>query len=110
MFPQKIFWSDFFVVEFIQSYFVRDFSFCFKDVFFGLFDYSKENMGTYYIINLCFMLAKFHIHKQKFAGSKPFFCLFRVDLDKYMETIQCSINPKPIKTVSLYSSIVSFKV
>jgi len=34
------FWSD--VLMFIQSYFISDFSFCFKDVFFGLFYYSKE--------------------------------------------------------------------
>jgi len=99
------FWSD--VLLFIQSYFISDFSFCFKDVFFGLFDYSKENIGKYYIINLCFLLAKFHIHKQKFTGSKPLFSLFRDDLDRYIETIQCSINPKAMKTVSLYSSFLS---
>ncbi len=79
------FWADFLV--FIQSYFVSDFSFCFKDAFFGLFNYSKENTGKYYVINLCFLLAKFHIHKQKFTGSKPLFSLFKVDLDKYVETI-----------------------
>ncbi len=32
-------------------------------VFFGLFDYSKENIAKYNFINLCFLLAKFHIHK-----------------------------------------------
>ncbi len=99
------FWADFLV--FIQSYFVSDFSFCFKDAFFGLFNYSKENTGKYYVINLCFLLAKFHIHKQKFTGSKPLFSLFKVDLDKYVETIQNSANLKAMKTVSLYSSFVS---
>ncbi len=52
---------------FIPFYFVSDFSFCFKYAFFGLFDYSKENTGKFDIINLCFLLAKFHIHKQKFG-------------------------------------------
>ncbi len=71
------------------------------------FNYSKENTGKYYVINLCFLLAKFHIHKQKFTGSKPLFSLFKIDLDKYVETIQNSANLKAMKTVSLYSSLVS---
>ncbi len=99
------FWADF--LMFIQSYFVSDFSFCFKDAFFGLFNHSKENTGKYYVINLCFLLAKFHIHKQKFTGSKPLFSLLKVDLDKYVETIKNSANLKAMKTVSLYSSLVS---
>ncbi len=85
-------WSDFLV--FIQSYLVSDFSFCFKDAFFELFDYSKQNTGKYNVINLCFLLAKFHIHKQKFTGSKPIFSLIKVDVDKYVETIQ---NPANLK-------------
>ncbi len=47
----KKLWSDF--LMFIQSHFVRDFSFCFKDVFFGLFDNSKENIGKYNFIKTC---------------------------------------------------------
>ncbi len=93
------FWSDFLV--FIQSYFVSDFSFCFKDAFFGLFDYSKENTGKYYVINLCFLLAKFHIHKQKFTGSKPLLSLFKIYLDN-VETIQNSANLKAMKTISVF--------
>ncbi len=73
------------LILFIQSYFVSDFSFCFKDAFFGLFNYSKENTGKYYVINLCFLLAKFHIHKQKFTGSKPLFSLFKVELDSMLK-------------------------
>ncbi len=46
---------------------------------------QKKIQEKYYVINLCFLLAKFHIHKQKFTGSKPLFSLFKVDLDKYVE-------------------------
>ncbi len=68
MYPQR----EIFV--FIQSHFVRDFSFCFKDVFFGLFGYSKENIGKYNLI--CFLLAKFYIRKKKKKSvSKPFFLI-----------------------------------
>ncbi len=42
---------------FIQSYFTSDFSFCFKDAFFGLFDYSEENTGKYYIINVQYVFC-----------------------------------------------------
>ncbi len=66
MYPQR----EIFV--FIQSHFVRDFSFCFKDVFFGLFGYSKENIGKYNLI--CFLLAKFHICKKN-TYVKPFFLI-----------------------------------
>ncbi len=68
---------------------------------FWLFDYSKENIAKYNFIHLCYLLAKFHIHKQK-SVSNPVFSLFRVDLDKYMETIQSSVNPKAIKTISIF--------
>ncbi len=44
-------------------------------------EYRKCNL-----INVCFLPAKFDINKQK-SGSKPLFSLFKVDLDKYMETI-----------------------
>ncbi len=63
--------------------------------------YRKENTGKYCVINSC--LAKFHIHIQKFTGSKPVFSLFKVDLVKYVETIQNSANLKAVKTLSLYS-------
>lgn len=99
------FWSD--LLIFIQSYIMGDFSFSFKVIFFGLFDDLKENMEKVYVVNLCILLAKFHIHKQKFSGSKPFFDLFKIDLDQYLETIQHSFHPKATKTVSLYSSFVS---
>ncbi len=89
----------------IRSHFVTDFSFCFKDVFFGSFNYSEENIRKYNF-NLCFLLAKFHIHKQK-SVSKSLFSLFKVDLDKYMETIQSSVHPKAEKTSSLYSYMCS---
>ncbi len=64
----------------MADYFVSDFSFCFKDVFFGLFDYSKENKGKH--ITICFLL-NFTCIK---SGSKPLFSLFKIDLDEYMET------------------------
>ncbi len=51
---------------------------------------------------ICFLLAKFHIHKQKFTGSKPLFSVFKVNLDKYVETIQNSANLKAMKTVSVF--------
>ncbi len=43
------FWSDFLV--FIESHFVIDFSFCFKDAFLDYFTIQK-NAGKYYKINL----------------------------------------------------------
>jgi len=59
-------WSD--VLEFIQTFFVTDFSFCFEDVFFGVVDLKTNKEGKYFIINLLFLLAKYHIHKCQFKG------------------------------------------
>lgn len=51
----EIFWSN--VLEFIQSHFITDFSFCFKDVFFGVMEPKTEREGKHFIINLLFLLA-----------------------------------------------------
>ncbi len=48
---------------------------------------------------MCFPPGKFDIHNQK-SGSKPLFSLFRINLEKYMETIQSFVSHK----ASLYSS------
>ncbi len=101
--PQRSSAQIFFML--IRSHFVTDFSFCFKDVFFGSFNYSEENIRKYNF-NLCFLLAKFHIHKQK-SVSKSLFSLFKVDLDEYIVTIQSSVHPTAEKTSSLYSYMCS---
>ncbi len=67
----------------------------------------QKKIQEHYVIDLCFLLAKFHIHKQKCTGSKPLFSFFKVDLDKYAETIQNSAHLKAVKTVSLHSPFVS---
>ncbi len=54
---------------FIPSHFISDFSFCVKDVFFGLFDDSKENIG------------KYNLNSQKSALNLSFLFL-RADLDE----------------------------
>lgn len=82
------FWSD--ILDFIHTYLIADFSFCFKDVFFGVLDCKMEKEGKYFIINLLFLLAKYHIHKCKFSGSKPFFPGFKNELCEYMDSIKYS--------------------
>ncbi len=50
MYHTSNFGQIYFFYMFIQSHF--DFSFSFKDVFFGFFEYPKENIGKYKLINL----------------------------------------------------------
>lgn len=83
------FWSD--VLEFIHTFFIMDFSFCFKDVFFGVVNLKTDKEGKYFIINLLFLLAKYHIHKCKFRGSKPFFPVFESEVNEYLEDIQRTV-------------------
>ncbi len=77
--------------------FVSDLSSCFKDVFFGLFDYSKENIGKCNLINVCSCQVIFTYITRNLALNRSF--LFKIDLEKYMETIQSSVSHK----ASLYS-------
>lgn len=58
-----------------------------KDVFYGIFYYEKDCGDKYFIINMLFLFAKYHIHKWKFSDGKPYFQEFFNDLDNYMDLI-----------------------
>jgi len=69
-----------------------------KDVLFG---FSMSNISVekeYYLINLIIILAKFYIHKCKFAKVKRFFCVFMKELEMYFKSIPNAKNKKAIKT------------
>lgn len=94
--------------EFLRTYNTDlniNLSFCFKDVFFGIFDYNQEYESKYFIVNLLFLLAKFHIHKCKFSGGKPYFPAFLIDVNNYIETLRYSNNLKAQRTVILYGNL-----
>ncbi len=83
---------------FIRSHFVSDFSFCYKDALFGLFDYSKEKIGKCNFF-ICFLLAKFHIHEQKHLYIHPMFPLKGIvhPKTKTLSLITHACRSKPVR-------------
>lgn len=49
-------------------------SLCLKDVFFGVFDFREEKKGLYFITNLLFFLANYHIHKMLYSALMIYGC------------------------------------
>lgn len=67
---------------------------------------KRDSEGMYFIKNLLFLLAKYHIHKCKFSGSKAFFPGFKNEVNDYLD-IKYSKNCKALRTVQIYSTLVT---
>lgn len=95
------FWSD--ICNFIAEKIEKDFKLFWKDVLFGLYDLNrtKTRPNETFIINLIILLAKFYIHKCKFAHSKTSFIAFNIEVKQYVNTIKYSLNQKATKTVKV---------
>ena len=94
-----IFWQD--VCTFISRNILSHFSLTYVDVLFGFHSYAANSKDQYYLINLILLLAKYHIHKSKFANHKPLFLIFEKKFKQYITSIQYSNNTKAIKTTEL---------
>ena len=77
------------------------FSFCFKHILFGFFDFPSTKRKQFYVINLIILLAKWHIHKCRYTNQKPLFCIFENEVKQYIRTITHSTNAKAIITLDL---------
>lgn len=93
------FWQD--ICTFISQNILSGVSLTYVNVLFGFHSYPANNKDHYYIINLLVLLAKYHIHKSKFANHNPLFLIFEKELKQYLTTIQYSSNKKAIKTTEL---------
>lgn len=89
---------------------MADFTLLYKYVMFGFLNYYRKKQKPVYIINLIIILAKFHIHKSKFARKNPLFSCFHKDCDFYLQSIKSCTNKKAVKTVNecLYLTSLCF--
>ena len=95
----QLFWIEFSNV--INRSVLQGFSLLFKDVLFGFFNIQKDKINEYFIINLLWLLAKFHIHHSKFTHQNPLYIVFEKEVQQYVQTISSSKNLKAIKTINL---------
>ncbi len=69
----KMFWID--LEGLLCKYLGMNVYFSEKYVFF-LFNTERLTPNVSFIVNLCLIMGKYHIHKQKRAKGKPIFCYF----------------------------------
>ncbi len=78
-----------------------------KDVFF-YFNRERLPPNVTFIVNLCLIMGKYHIHKQKWAKGKPNFLLFQIDMKHYIELLLGLKNSKAKRTRSICESFTLF--
>ncbi len=61
-----------------------------------------------FIVNLCLIMRKYHIHKQKWAKGKPNLLLFQIDMKHYIELLLGMKNSKAKRTRSICESLALF--
>ncbi|XP_051811827.1 LINE-1 reverse transcriptase homolog isoform X1 [Acanthochromis polyacanthus] len=98
----KRFWND--VNILITSKVSASFSLYFKYILFG-FQTDKVSQRGPFIINLLILLAKFHIHKMKYANSTPSFVVFKKELEHYLAIIKLCNHKKAVKTLTICNSL-----
>lgn len=94
-------WQD--VCRFILDHICCDFELLLQNVLFGFVKNDAPADKEYFLINLILILAKFYIHKCKFAKVKPLFYVFMKELKLYFKSISSANNKKAIKTINLCS-------
>ncbi len=60
-----------------------------------------------FIVNICLIMGKYHIHKQKWAKGKPNLLLFQIDMKHYIELLGLK-NSKAKRTRSICESFALF--
>lgn len=95
------FWTD--LADFIFNLLNTNYCFTLKDV--TLYYENKSNKDLEFIVNLFILLAKFHIHKQKFLNSSPMLNLFCYDFDSYISSIRLLKNEKSVKYLQCYDAL-----
>ncbi len=94
----KMFWID------LEGLLCKYFYFSEKDVFF-YFNRERLPPNVTFIINLCLIVGKYHIHKQKWAKGKPNLLLFQIDMKHYIELLLGLKNSKAQRTRSKCESL-----
>ncbi len=77
------------------------------NVYFSVFFYlNTERLppNVSFIVNLCLIMGKYHIHKQKWAEGKPNLLLFLIDMKHYIELLLGLKNSKAQRTRSICES------
>ncbi len=95
------FWSD--LADFIFNLMNVNYGFTLKDVI--LYYENKSNKDLECIVNLFILLAKFHIHKQKFLNSSPMLNLFCSDFDFYISSLRLLKNKRSVKCLEYYDAL-----
>ncbi len=78
-----------------------------KDVFL-YFNRERLLPNVTFIVNLCLIMGKYHIHKQKWAKGKPNLLLFQIDMNHYIELLLGLKNSKAKRTRSICESFALF--
>ncbi len=78
-----------------------------KDVFL-YFNRERLLPNVTFIVNLCLIMGKYHIHKQKWAKGKPNLLLFQIDMKHYIELLLGLKNSKAKHTRSICESFALF--
>ena len=87
----------------------ENFVFFWKNVLFGFIRNVVRNTNGIFLIDLIIIMAKFHIHKSKFAGRPPHFTAFNNEFKQYICSIRLSKKPKAIKTITACDQFNVFK-
>ena len=101
----KIFWLD--VQHLIRRNTGQSIQFKDKDIFI-CFEGNELDNDVVYFVQLI-LLGKFHIHKKKWADSKPSFEHFFQKLHQYGNTIRDIKNKKAIKTGSVFEKFLMYR-
>lgn len=92
------------IQHFVQEKTGRTVSFQEKDIFI-YYDDKMEDKDLCFFCQMILILGKFHIHKNKWAKSKPNSVLFRQELHRYAATIKDVKNKKAVKTYSVIEKL-----
>ncbi len=76
-----------------------------KDVFF-YFNRERLPPNVTFIVNLCLIMGKYHIHKQKWTKGKLNFLLFQIDMKHYIELLLGLKNKQ--NTQGLYVNLLRY--
>lgn len=99
----KIFWRD--VENYIRRKTGQTLKLKGKDVFIYFQDDGTDKDFSFFV-QLFLILGKYHIHKKKWADSKPNFEHFLAELKQYHTTVKDIKNRKAIKTDIILSKYV----
>ncbi len=97
-----MFWID--LEGLLCKYLDMNIYFSEKYVFF-YFNRERLPPNVIFIVNLCLIMGKYHIHKQKRAEGKPNLLLFQIDMKHYIELLLGLKNSKAQRTRSICESL-----